>query len=61
MDYIDYSPFFSFIGRLDEQKNTQDPKNNWEMGKGDVVKTLEGLTFKDLPIKNQLNLKKGSV
>ena len=28
------------------------------MGKGDVVKTLEGLTFKDLPIKNQLNLKR---
>lgn len=50
--------FFSFIGRLDEQEKTQEPKNNWEMGKGDVVKTLEGLTFKDLPIKNQLNLKR---
>ena len=50
--------FFSFIGRLDEQKNTHEPKNNWKMKNGDIIKTLNGLSFKDLPIKNQINLKR---
>ena len=50
--------FFSFIGCLDEQEKIQKPKNNWKLQNGDIIKTTKGLTFKDLPLKNQLNLKR---
>ncbi|MGN6266023.1 MAG: DUF262 domain-containing protein [Ginsengibacter sp.] len=50
------SSVFSFFGIL---KKLQE-KNNWIMSKGDLVKDLENLACKDLPLKFQLNIKRAS-
>lgn len=52
------STFFSFLGCLNEQDDTSEPKNNWKMKSGDIIKTVKGMRYEDLPIKNQLNLKR---
>ena len=52
------STFFSFLGCLNEQSNSSEPKNNWKLKKGDLIKNINGMTYKNLPIKNQLNLKR---
>lgn len=46
------STFFSFFGKLGNKEDC------WKMGKADLIKSLKGLTYKDLPIKSQLNLKR---
>ena len=50
------STVFSFFGIL----KTMPEKNNWTMGKGDLVEDLENLTCKDLSLKFQLNIKRAS-
>ena len=52
------STFFSFIGCLNEQDKTSKPKNNWKMKTGDIIKSIKGMGYEDLPLKNQLNLKR---
>lgn len=52
------STFFSFIGCLDEKNITSEPKNNWKMKQGDLINTIKGMKYENLPIKNQLNLKR---
>lgn len=52
------STFFSFIGCLNECDDTSEPKNNWKMKEGDLIKSIKGMTYNDLPTKNQLNLKR---
>lgn len=50
------STVFSFFGIL----KTIPEKNDWVMGKGDLVQDLENLACKDLPLKYQLNIKRAS-
>lgn len=50
------SSIFSFFGIL--KNNTS--KNTWILGEGDLVKELENLGCKDLPLKYQLNIKRAS-
>ena len=50
------SSIFSFFGIL---KSNQE-KNNWILGKGDLVSELENLSCKDLPLRFQLNIKRAS-
>lgn len=50
------SSVFSFFGILKKLPE----KNNWIMSKGDLVKDLENLGCKDLPLKFQLNIKRAS-
>lgn len=48
------STVLSFFGIL----RNSDQKNNWAMEEGDKVKSLKGLTLKDLPLKFQLNIRR---
>ena len=50
------STIFSFFGIL----KTINEKNNWILGKGDLIKYLENLACKDLPLKLRLNIKRAS-
>ncbi len=50
------STIFSFFGIL----RTMPEKNNWLFGKGDLIKELENLSRKDLPLKFLLNIKRAS-
>jgi len=50
------STIFSFFGIL----KTKPDKNNWILGKGDLVEDLENLGRKDFPLKFQLNIKRAS-
>ena len=50
------STVFSFFGIL----KTLPRKNDWILGKGDLVPDLENLGAKDLPLKYQLNIKRAS-
>jgi hypothetical protein len=50
------STVFSFFGILRKLPD----KNNWILGKGDLVEELEYLGCKDLPLKYQLNIKRAS-
>ena len=50
------STIFSFFGIL----KTIPDKNNWILGKGDLVEDFENLARKDLPLKFQLNIKRAS-
>ncbi|WP_438423206.1 DUF262 domain-containing protein [Aquimarina macrocephali] len=50
------STIFSFFGIL----KTMPDKNNWILGKGDLVEDFEDLACKDLPLKFQLNIKRAS-
>lgn len=50
------STIFSFFGIL----KTIPEKNEWMLGKGDLVEDLENLTCKDFPLKYQLNIKRAS-
>ena len=50
------SSIFSFFGIL----KTPQEKNNWILGKGDLIDSLENLASKDLPLKFQLNIKRAS-
>lgn len=50
------STVFSFFGIL---KRAVD-KNNWILGKGDLVEDFENLGCRDLPLKYQLNIKRAS-
>ena len=47
---------FSFFGVL---KNMPE-KNNWMLGAGDMIQTLDGFTCDTLPLKIQLNIKRSS-
>ena len=49
------STFLSFFGML---KNVPNEKNNWKLGKAELIKSLEGLSCKELPINLQINLKR---
>ena len=48
------STIFSFFGVL---KNMPE-KNNWILGAGDMIQTLDGFTCDTLPLKIQLNIKR---
>lgn len=50
------STIFSFFGVL---KNMPE-KNNWILGAGDMIQTLDGFTCDTLPLKIQLNIKRSS-
>lgn len=50
------STIFSFFGVL---KNMPE-KNNWMLGAGDMIQTLDGFTCDTLPLKIQLNIKRSS-
>ena len=50
------STIFSFFGVL---KNMPE-KNNWMLGAGDMIQTLDGFTCNTLPLKIQLNIKRSS-
>lgn len=50
------STIFSFFGVL---KNMPE-KNNWVLGAGDMIQTLDGFTCDTLPLKIQLNIKRSS-
>lgn len=50
------STIFSFFGIL---KNMPE-KNNWILGAGDMIQTLDGFTCDTLPLKIQLNIKRSS-
>lgn len=50
------STIFSFFGIL---KNMPE-KNNWTLGAGDMIQTLDGFTCDSLPLKIQLNIKRAS-
>lgn len=50
------STIFSFFGVL---KNMPE-KNNWMLGAGDMIQTLDGFTCDTLPLKIQLNIKRAS-
>lgn len=50
------STIFSFFGILKTIKE----KNDWIMGKGDLIDELKNLACKDLPLKFQLNIKRAS-
>ena len=50
------STIFSFFGIL---KNMPE-KNNWMLGAGDMIQTLDGFTCDTLPLKIQLNIKRSS-
>lgn len=50
------STIFSFFGIL---KNMPE-KNNWVLGAGDMIQTLDGFTCDSLPLKIQLNIKRSS-
>lgn len=49
------STFFSFFGKL----NVED-KDNWKMSKPELIKSLKGFTWKDLPMQSQLKLKRST-
>lgn len=50
------STVFSFFGVL---KNIpKNEKNNWRLGKGELIKSFEGFKCKDLPLKLRINLKR---
>ncbi len=48
------STFISFFGNLKEEEDS----NNWTLGEGDILKTLNGLKCKDLPMKTRMNIKR---
>ncbi len=48
------SSILSFFGIL----KTMPEKNNWQLGSGDILKSLEGFSHADLPMKIQLNIKR---
>ncbi|MDM8552892.1 DUF262 domain-containing protein [Desulfobacterales bacterium HSG2] len=50
------STVFSFFGVL----KTLPQKNNWTLQKGDLIRTLEKYSCKDLPLKFQLNIKRST-
>lgn len=50
------STIFSFFGLL----KTSSEKNDWALSKGDLIEALENLACKDLPLKFQLNIKRGT-
>ena len=50
------STVFSFFSLL----KTSEDKNGWLLGTGDLIKSLEDLTCKDLPLKFQLNIKRAT-
>lgn len=50
------STIFSFFGIL---KNMPE-KNNWVLGAGDMIQTLDGFSCNTLPLKIQLNIKRAS-
>ena len=51
------STIFSFFGIL---RNVDDKTNNWKLGRGDLIPTLEGFTCATLPLKIRLNIKRAS-
>lgn len=50
------SSILSFFGIL----KTIPEKNNWKLESGDIVKSLEGFSLADLPMKIQLNIKRAT-
>lgn len=48
------STIFSFFGKLRDWPE----KNNWALGAGDLIQSLDGFTCNDLPMKIQLNIKR---
>lgn len=50
------SSILSFFGIL----KTMPEKNNWKLESGDIVKSLEGFSQTDLPMKIQLNIKRAT-
>ena len=50
------STVFSFFGIL----KTLTEHNNWVLGAGDLIQTLDGFKCDDLPLKIQLNIKRSS-
>lgn len=50
------STIFSFFGIL----KTLQEKNNWVLGAGDMIQSLDGYSCQELPLKIQLNIKRAS-
>ncbi|GAA5819142.1 MAG: DUF262 domain-containing protein [Methanobrevibacter sp. CfCl-M3] len=47
------STFFSFFGKLNDDKN-----DNWKLGKAELIESIKGLTYSELPPKSQYNIKR---